>query len=188
RNLQSKIGLVAARGRAKKKEAWVEPGRIERQEKWEYPPDAIREAITNAVCHRDYFSNGNVQIRIFDDRIEIWNPGTLPEGLTIEDLKGKHESKPRNKLIARLFFLIKYIEEWGTGTNEMIELCLNYDLPEPKLEEIAGSFVVTFRKSKLTEESLESMELNERQRKIVEYLKKKKKITNVTTQPPDIDF
>jgi len=60
----------------------------------------------------------------------------------------------------------------------MIELCLNHDLPEPKLEEIAGSFVVTFRKSKLTEESLEGMELNERQRKIVEYLKKKKKVTN----------
>jgi len=96
-----------------KKEAWVEPGRIERQEKWEYPPDAIREAITNAVCHRDYFSNGNVQIRIFDDSIEIWNPGTLPEGLTIEDLKGKHESKPRNKLIARLFFLIKYKRRMG---------------------------------------------------------------------------
>jgi ATP-dependent DNA helicase RecG len=96
-----------------KKAAWVEPGKIERQEKWEYPPEAIREAITNAVAHRDYFSSGNVQIRIFDDRIEVWNPGCLPEGLTVEKLKGKHESKPRNKLIARMFFLIKYIRAMG---------------------------------------------------------------------------
>jgi ATP-dependent DNA helicase RecG len=161
-----------------KKEVWVEPGKIERQERWEYPPDALREAITNAVCHRDYFSNASVQIRIFDDRIEIWNPGTLPEGLTVEDLKGKHESKPRNKLIARLFFLIKYIEEWGTGTNEMIKLCLDHKLPEPELEETAGSFVVTFMKSKLTEEFLDSLELNERQRKAIEYIKEKGRITN----------
>lgn len=93
------------------KAAWIEPGKIQRQEKWEYPVDAIREAITNAVVHRDYQSTPKVQIRIFDDRIEVWNPGTLPEGWTVETLKQEHESKPFNPLLARMFFLIKYIEE-----------------------------------------------------------------------------
>jgi len=160
------------------KAAWIAPGQIEREEKWEYPPDAIREAITNAVVHRDYFSTANVQVRIFDDRIEVWSPGYLPEGLTIEDLKGIHESKPRNILLAKLFFLIKYIEQWGTGTNKIIEESLKHGLPEPEFKEIAGSFVVIFRKAKLTEEFLGELHLNERQRNAVEYLKKHRRITS----------
>ena len=161
-----------------RKSAWLESGKIERQEKWEYPPDAIREAITNAIAHRDYFPSANVQIRIFDDRIEIWNPGTLPEGLTIEKLKGKHESKPRNKLIANLFFLIKYIEQWGTGTNEIIDECIAHGLPEPLFEDTGSSFIVTFRKSKLTSEFLEGLGLNKRQEKAIEHLKGNKRITS----------
>jgi len=148
----------------------------ERVERWEYPIEAIREAITNAICHRDYESTANVQIRIFDDRIEIWNPGNLLNGLTVQKLKGKHESVLRSPLLAKNFFLIKYIEQWGTGTNRMIEWCLNYDFPEPVFEEIGGSFVVTIKKYKITEEVL--LSLDERQKKAVEYLLKNKKITN----------
>ena len=148
----------------------------ERVERWEYPIEAIREAITNAICHRDYESTANVQIRIFDDRIEIWNPGNLLNGLTVQKLKGKHESVLRSPLLAKNFFLIKYIEQWGTGTNRMIEWCLNYGLPEPTFEEIGGSFVVTIKKYKITEGVL--LSLNERQKKAVEYLLKNKKITN----------
>jgi len=148
----------------------------ERVERWEYPIEAIREAITNAICHRDYESTANVQIRIFDDRIEIWNPGNLLDGLTVQKLKGKHESVLRSPLLAKNFFLIKYIEQWGTGTNRMIEWCLNYDFPEPVFEEIGGSFVVTIKKYEVTEEVL--LSLNERQKKAVEYLLKNKKITN----------
>jgi len=117
-----------------------------------------------------------VQIRIFDDRIEIWNPGNLLNGLTVQKLKGKHESVLRSPLLAKNFFLIKYIEQWGTGTNRMIEWCLNYDFPEPVFEEIGGSFVVTIKKYEVTEEVL--LSLNERQKKAVEYLLKNKKITN----------
>ena len=84
-------------------------GKLERTEKWEYPLDAIREAITNAVCHRDYASSGNVQVRIFDHSLTVSNPGDLPGGLTVEDLRKPHESKPRNKLVAEGFFLIQYI-------------------------------------------------------------------------------
>jgi ATP-dependent DNA helicase RecG len=76
--------------------AWIEEGKIQRQERWEYPPKAIREALANAICHRDYETTSKVQLRIFDDRLEFWNPGRLPEGWTVETLKRVHESIPRN--------------------------------------------------------------------------------------------
>jgi len=81
--------------------AWIESGKLERQEKWEYPPKAIREALANAIAHRDYRATARVQIRLFDDRIEVWNPGTLPLGWTAETLIRKHDSQPPNPLIAR---------------------------------------------------------------------------------------
>ena len=159
------------------KAAWVEPAKIERQEKWEYPPDAIREAVTNAVCHRDYESSANVQVRIFDDRIEIWNPGILPQPLTPADLKKQHESKPRNKHIAKCFFLTKFIEQWGTGTNKIVELSIKHGLPEPVFEETAGSFVVILGKE-MSAEYLREQGLNERQVKAVLHINEKSKITN----------
>src|SRR3989339_2231053 len=101
-------------------------------------------ACQNAIAHRDYHSSSKVQIRIFDDRIEFWNPGRLPEGWTVETLKRKHESKPFNPLIARAFFWIKYIEEVGTGTNKIIDWCKGWGLPEPDFEYVGTSVVVTF--------------------------------------------
>jgi len=160
-----------------KMEATFDKG-IERKEKWEYPLLAIKEGVTNAICHRDFSSNANVQVRIFDDRLEIWNPGNLPKGLTVEKLKGKHESKPKNKLIANCFFLIKYIEHWGTGTNRMIEWCLKHGLPEPEFEDTKTSFIVTMRKDIFTEDYLKNLGLNERQINAVILVKKENKITN----------
>lgn len=148
----------------------------ERVEKWEYPIDAVREAITNAVCHRDYEISGNIQVRIFDDRLEIWGCGSLPEPLTVEDLKKKHRSILRNPLIGKCFFLIKFIEEWGTGTNRIIRQCLEYGLPEPIFEEITKSLVVTFRKYRVTEDIIKN--LNERQKGGINYLLEHQKITN----------
>ena len=88
-------------------EALVVPDRFTRTERPEYPFLAIKEAITNAVCHGDYFSTANVHVSIFDDRIEIWNSGGLPTELIIEDLKGTHSSIPRDQLIADALFLSK---------------------------------------------------------------------------------
>lgn len=158
--------------------AWIESGKLQRQEKWLYPPEAIREALANALAHRDYKSTGKVQVRIFDDRMEIWNPGKLPSSLTVEALKENHDSFPTNPLIAKAFFRIKYAEEVGTGTNRIVEWCKEWGLPEPKFEETAGSFVVTFRQSKFTEDSLAAMGLNGRQQKAVDYLKRNKWINN----------
>jgi len=93
------------------KSVWLIPGRPEREAKYLYPPDAVREAIINAICHRDYESVSNVQIRVFDDRVEVWNPGALPDGWTVEKLKEEHESVPKNPLIADHFFLTRLIEK-----------------------------------------------------------------------------
>jgi ATP-dependent DNA helicase RecG len=153
-------------------------GKPEREEIYEYPPFAIREAIVNAICHRDYTIMSNVQVRIFDDRIEVWGCGPLPEPLSIGDLKRKHESILRNPLIGKCFFLIKFIEQWGTGTNRMIEACLKHGLPEPEFEMVAGNLVVTFWKDIYTEDYLKKMGLNEREIKAVMFVKKEGKITN----------
>ncbi|NQE52992.1 hypothetical protein C5S29_05320 [ANME-1 cluster archaeon GoMg3.2] len=160
--------------------AWIEDWKLQRQEKWEYPPKAIREALANALCHREYETTSSVQVRIFDDRIEFWNPGKLPEGWTIETLKQVHESIPRNPAIAKQFFWVKYIEEVGTGTNKIIEWCIDWGLPEPEFEFTGTSLVVTFRKSKLTDEYLEQLDLNERQKIAITYLKEHGKIERKT--------
>jgi len=157
--------------------AWIEERKLQRQEKWLYPPKAIREALANALAHRDYESPSKIQVRIFDDRIEFWNPGELMKPLTLEDLKRKHKSIPRNPLIAKQFFWIKYVEEVGSGTSKIVNWCVDWGLPEPEFEHVTGDFVVTFWKSKLTDEYLASLDLNERQRKAITYLKEHKKIT-----------
>jgi len=152
-------------------------GKPERTEQWEYPLDAIREAITNAVCHRDYADTGNVQVRIFDHGLEIWNPGALPTGLTVEDLFRNHESKPRNKLIARVFFLLRYIEQFGTGTGRMIEECRKAGIPEPQFESRGSSFRVIFRKAIPAERRLTEAGLNERQVTALRYVEEKGRMT-----------
>ncbi len=160
-----------------KKSAWTVPGQVEREERWEYPPDAIREAVTNAIAHRDYSSTANVHVSIFDDRIEIWNPGRLPEPLKPEDLKKQHKSIPVNPLVAQMLFLTKDIEKWGTGTNDIVKDCVNHGLPEPIFEEQAGGFAVILRKSRIPDD-LDELGLNERQKKAIEYLKEHKRITS----------
>lgn len=158
--------------------AWIESGKLQRQEKWLYPPKAIREGLANALAHRNYKSTGKVQVRIFDDRLEIWNPGKLPPELTVEKLKGTHDSIPPNPLIARAFFWIKYAEEVGTGTNKIVQWCKEWGLPEPKFEEAGGSFVVTFSSSRFLLDDLSALMLNERQQIAVGYLKEHKQINN----------
>ena len=157
--------------------AWVEDGKLQRQEKWEYPPKAIREVLVNALCHREYETTTSAQVRIFDDRIEFWNPGRLPGGWTIETLKHKHESIPPNPMLLQHFFWVKYAEEVGTGTNKVIDWCQEWGLPEPDFDFTGTSIVVTFWKSKLSEEYLKTLHLNDRQIKAIEHLRLYKKIT-----------
>ncbi len=148
-----------------------------RKDIWEYPLDALREAVVNAVCHRDYAATSDVQVRIFDDRLEVWNPGSLPMGLTVEDLRRVHESKPRNKLIANAFFLVGLIEKFGTGTRRLIADCVKAGLPEPEFESHGGSFRVVFGKLKTSEGQIELPDLGENERNIVQYVLRNGKIT-----------
>ncbi|MCX5956487.1 MAG: winged helix-turn-helix transcriptional regulator [Cyanobacteria bacterium] len=99
---------------------------------YEIPPEVIREAIVNAVAHPDYTSNGSVQVMVFADRVEIWNPGSLPPSLSLAQLRQPHGSIPANPLLAERLYLTQYIERLGTGTGDMIRRCRETDLPEPE--------------------------------------------------------
>ena len=145
-------------------------GKLEREDIWEIPRDALREAIINAICHRDYESTANVQIRIFDNSLEIWNPGLLPNDISVDELKKEHSSIPRNESIARCFYMIKYIEQWGTGTNRIIRLCKEAGIKEPDFKEAGGSFIVSF--PRVIQEINKSTKLSITQKRILEYLSK----------------
>jgi len=151
---------------------------VARQDVWDYPLGALREAVINALIHRDYLSPAEIQIKIYDDRIWIWNPGKLPPQIKLEELKKEHSSYPRNPLIANAFYLAGFIERWGSGTERMVQLCMEQGLPEPEYKEEFGGFSVYFYKDIYTEENLRKMGLNERQIRAVMYVKQKGKITN----------
>ncbi len=149
---------------------------------YELPPDAISEAIVNALAHRDYNSNASVEVRLFADRLEVWNPGRLPATLTLDDLRGDHPSVPNNPLLAESMYLARYIEKAGSGTQRMIELCLEAGLPEPEFEQRSGSFVITLWRDWLTAEVLAELNLNERQISGLKMLKVEQQITTMQYQ------
>lgn len=158
---------------------FVITGKPQRDEIWDYPLEALREAIINALCHRDYSHNADIQIKIFDDFIQIWSPGPLPYGMTIEELyEPTHSSKPRNKLIAQIFYDLGLIERYGSGIQRMINACFETGLPEPTFEEKFGGFLVTFRKDIFNIDNLNGFNLNERQVKAIMFIKATGKITN----------
>lgn len=145
---------------------------------YELPPDAVSEAIVNAIAHRDYHSNASVEVRLFADRLEVWNPGSLPGTLTLDDLRNDHPSVPRNPLIAESLYLTRYIEKAGSGTQRMIELCREAGLPEPNYELRAGSFVLTLWRDWLTAEVMAGFHLNERQLKGLTCLRAEGRLTS----------
>ncbi len=122
----------------------VEIGRARRQEIPQYPPVAIREAVINAIVHADYSVKGsNIQVAIFDDRLEITNPGALPLGLSWQTaLSGV--SQLRNHVVGRVFRELLLIEQWGSGLSKIIETTCQYGMSEPCFEELDNFFRVTF--------------------------------------------
>lgn len=113
-----------------------------RVEKDQYPIEALREMLLNALVHRTYMG-ATIQMRVFDDRLSIWNEGILPFGLSIEDLKADHNSRPRNPIIANACFFGGYIDTWGRGTIKIINACKEAGLPEPEIKEMNGGIEVT---------------------------------------------
>lgn len=150
---------------------------MHRIEKGEYPIAAIREMLLNSLVHRN-FMGAPIQIRVYDDKINIWNEGTLPAGLTLDALKRSHSSRPRNPIIADVCFRGGYIDAWGRGTIKIIDTCKQADLPEPEMKELDGGFIITLFKDNITPEQLTKLGLNDRQVKAVLFIKEKGKITN----------
>ena len=118
---------------------------LHRIEKGEYPVAALREMLLNALVHRTYMG-ASVQIRVFDNKLSIWNEGLLPQGLDLESLKKDHNSRPRNPIIADACFKSGYIDTWGRGTLKIINSCKEAELPEPEIIEKDGGVQVTIYK------------------------------------------
>ena len=124
----------------------AEFGGLLRRDVYELPIDSIRELIANAVCHRSYLDNADVQVALYDDRLEITSPGMLIGGLTIDEMK-KGYSRPRNKGIVSALAYMKIVERWGSGIPRLYENCKNAGLREPELSEKAGCFRVNMFRS-----------------------------------------
>jgi ATP-dependent DNA helicase RecG len=147
-----------------------------RIETLEYPTVALRETLLNSMVHRSYMGSFS-QMRVYDNKINLWNEGGLPEGISLESLKRSHKSKPRNLLIADVCFKGGLIDAWGRGTISIIDACKAAGLPEPELIEEDGGFMVTLFKDRFSEEELLKLGLNDRQIKAVLYVKEKGEIT-----------
>ena len=151
---------------------------FEREDIWDYPLEAIREAIANAILHRDYMRAINVQIKVYDDRIWFYNVGGLPEDWDTEKLLSSHASMPRNPTIFNIFYLAGIVESVGSGIERMTNALKDTGLPELKIEANHVDFTLVFLKDVYTEEYLQKLGLNERQIKAVMYVKEKGRITN----------
>jgi len=130
-------------------------GAVRRSERWNLPPVAVREAVINAMAHSDYAQRGApLRISIFDDRLEVENPGLLPFGLTVEDLL-HGVSKLRNRVIGRVFHALRLIEQWGSGIQRMTTACREAGLAAPVFEEIATRFRVTIATARIGRPTLD---------------------------------
>ncbi|MEW6599820.1 MAG: ATP-binding protein [Nitrospirota bacterium] len=145
---------------------------------YEIPVFAIHEAIVNAVAHRDYNTTAGIQVMVFTDRLEIWNSGSLPNQLSIDDLKKPHTSYPNNPLLAGVLYLANYIQKAGSGILEIIKQCKAQGLPEPEFVSVRGmEFRTILARDIFTESMLSRLGLNKRQLKAVKYVKDKERIS-----------
>ena len=125
---------------------------LQRIEKLEIPEDALRELINNAICHKDYMGVA-IQMKVYNDRVELWNDGLLPDGMEPSDLLKPHKSKPRNKLISAVFYRAGYIETWGRGIEKVCAAFDSYGLKPPQFEFTCGGLnTIIYRNEKFKEE------------------------------------
>ena len=110
-----------------------------------FPVQALREALLNAIVHKDYGSGIPIQISVYEHQIVVWNPGRLPQDWTLERLLGKHPSTPYNPLIANAFFRAGYIEAWGRGIEKIQRECREHDIPPPVFDYGMSGLMLTFR-------------------------------------------
>ncbi len=131
---------------------------VRRTERWTYPMIAVREAVVNAVVHTDYSQRGApIRISVFSNRLEVENPGLLPFGLTVEDIR-RGISKLRNRVIGRVFHALGLIEQWGSGIQRMMAACEQAGLDPPQMEEVGTHFLVTLSASRRKPPVLDEMD------------------------------
>jgi len=142
---------------------------VHRREKLQYPVEALREAIFNALIHRDYNTTSAVLIKIYNNSLSIANEGKLPPEITIADLKREHLSKPRNKLLADIFYKAGFIESWGRGTINIINECKTANIPEPNFYENHGVVKIIFELTDISKPKNSKLngELNEQKDQIL---------------------
>ena len=163
---------------------------LQRIEKLEVPEEALREAIFNAIIHKDY-TGAPIQLSVYNDKLILWNEGRLPEDFTVETLLGKHPSRPYNKNVADIFFKAGFIEAWGRGIAKIINGFINTGLPAPVFEATMGGILVTIKRrvsnqtdskdqinvtENVTENVAENVTEN-RKTKILEIIKKNNRIS-----------
>jgi ATP-dependent DNA helicase RecG len=142
-----------------------------------YPEAALREMLLNALVHRSYMGAA-VQLKVYDNKLSLWNQGNLPDEISFENLKQHHVSSPRNPLIADVCFRAGYIDSWGRGTIKIIDSCRLFDLPEPKIEPLNGGILVTLFNNEKSSKIKKEFSLNDRQLAAIEFVKTNHKITN----------
>ena len=136
----------------------IEIGAVRHRSRQPVPPVVVREAIVNAVAHADYSQRGApIRVAVFDDRLEVENPGLLPFGLTLEDLP-RGVSKLRNRVIGRVFHELRLIEHWGSGVQRMISACQQAGLAPPVWEEIGTRLRVTIPMERVSDASVDSID------------------------------
>lgn len=148
-----------------------------RIEKGPYPEPAIHEMLLNAMVYRSYMGAA-VQLRVYDNKLSLWNQGNLPDEITYESLKYHHISSPRNPLIADICFRAGYIDSWVRGTLKIINTCQLFGLPEPTITELNGGILVTLFKGNTFIEKPTRKDINFSQAAAIEYLKLNDRITN----------
>ncbi len=147
-DLLSEVEAVMSYIKKQINKAYIFTGEIQRVERWDYPLDAVREIVVNAIVHRDYRESSDSIIKIYDTRIEFFNPGKLPEGMDVEILlSGDYVSNIRNKKIAEIFKEANMIEKYGSGIRRILEGFKAHGLPEPVFEEVGNGFRVTIYKN-----------------------------------------
>ena len=159
---------------------------MQRKEELEVPVEALREILYNSIAHKDY-TGPDIQMHVYNDHVEIWNEGELPEGYDETILYGKHSSKPRNRNIADTMFKAGFIDTWGRGYKKIHDGFEKVGLPMPKVESHCGGTLVTFQRGydvisgrKIVPSdvpSLSPVQLTERQQKICELIRKNPQVS-----------
>jgi Predicted transcriptional regulator containing an HTH domain and an uncharacterized domain shared with the mammalian protein Schlafen len=151
-DLFSEVEEVLAFIRKHINKGYVITGDPQREERWQYPMPALREIVTNMVVHRDYMNSGDSSVKIFDDYIEFFNPGHLPDTITIEQLLAdEYSSYSRNRKVAATFKEAQLIEKYGSGIRRIREAFGQYGLKAPKFENFQHGFRVVVYAEAATE-------------------------------------